>query len=533
MSAPNPHASRIEAEAAASLARLAVATGHDLHGTSSEPLRTQQTRDRAAPEPLPDPLPPVPTLDAALLPEPVRAWCKSLATGLQVPLEFVGVPVMVTLGAAIGRSAAVSMKQHGGWLEFPFLWGGVVGRPSSGKSPAIAPAMRMLDAMMGEELNAYAEAVKTYAADEMLRDAETATAKKQLRGLMSNGKRDDAAAIVNRLLQTAAANDPNRPRLVVNDATVEKLGELLNENPRGLIQCRDELSGWLASMDRQGREGDRGFWLECWNANGRYTFDRIGRGTVAIECCAMSIIGGIQPGKLAEYVRGAVHGGSGDDGLLQRFQLLVYPDIPSNWRYVDAPADRMLEARALETYKRLRYGDPQDCGARTSAHCPAPVFEFSSEARELRTEWHEQLMGRLRGGDESPWMESHLAKYPAMVGRLSLVLHLANDQHGDISAETVADALDWAAFLEAHARRIYAPATHGGLASAHAILKKRDELVDGFTARDISRKCWSGLTDAKDIADGLEILTDYGHLSPSRPDTGGRPTTEYQWREAP
>ena len=239
MPAVNPHVSRIENEAEASLARLAGATGRDLHSPSSDQPQTPQARVGTAPEPLPDPLPPVPTLDAALLPEPVRAWCQHIAASMQVPLEFVGVPVMVTLGAAIGRNAAVSMKQHGGWFEFPFLWGGVVGRPSSGKSPAIAPAMRMLDSMMADELAAYAQAVKTYAADEMLRDAETAAAKKQLRGLVDDGKRDDAVVIANRLQQTTAGNDPSRPRLVVNDATVEKLGELLNENPRGLIQSRD------------------------------------------------------------------------------------------------------------------------------------------------------------------------------------------------------------------------------------------------------------------------------------------------------
>lgn len=529
MSAINPHVSRIENEAAASLARLAGATGRDRHSPSSDQPQTQQARVRAAPEPLPDPLPPVPTLDAALLPEPVRAWCQHLAASLQVPLEFVGVPVMVTLGAAIGRSAAVSMKQHGGWFEFPFLWGGVVGRPSSGKSPAIAPAMRMLESMMGDELAAYAQEVKRYAADELVRNAEKASEKKKLSKLVNDGKRDDACTIASRLQQTTAGNEPSCPRLVVNDATIEKLGELLNENPRGLIQFRDELPGWLATMDRQGREGDRAFWLECWNANSRYTFDRIARGTVTIECCAMSIIGGIQPGKLAEYVRGAVHGGSGDDGLLQRFQLLVHPDLSPGWRFVDAPIDKALAARTLETYKRLRYSNPEGYGARTANECAAPFFEFNADARELRTDWHEQLMTRIRR-DESPWMESHLAKYPAMVGRLSLILHLAKGEHGQISADTLAAALAWAEFLEAHARRIYAPVTHSGFEAAHAILKKRKDLADSFTARDVSRKCWAGLTDSKDIADALEILVDFRHLIANRSDTGGRPTTVYQWR---
>lgn len=124
---------------------------------------------------------------------------------------------------------------------------------------------------------------------------------------------------------------------MVNDATIEKLGELLNANPRGLIQYRDELAGWLASMDREGREGDRAFWLECWNGKGGFTVDRIGRGTVRIEACAVSLLGGVQPGKLADYLRAAMRGGAGNDGLMQRLQMAVYPDTLASWRYVDKP----------------------------------------------------------------------------------------------------------------------------------------------------------------------------------------------------
>ncbi len=70
---------------------------------------------------------------------------------------------------------------------------------------------------------------------------------------------------------------------VVNDATVEKLGELLNQNPNGLLLFRDELSGFLRLMDRPGHENDRGFYCEAWNGTGAYTYDRFGRGTLRIE----------------------------------------------------------------------------------------------------------------------------------------------------------------------------------------------------------------------------------------------------------
>jgi len=71
-------------------------------------------------------------------------------------------------------------------------------------------------------------------------------------------------------------------RYLVNDATVEKLGELLNHNPNGLLLFRDELSGFLHTMDRPGHENDRAFYCEAWNGTGAYTYDRIGRGTLAV-----------------------------------------------------------------------------------------------------------------------------------------------------------------------------------------------------------------------------------------------------------
>ena len=131
------------------------------------------------------------------------------------------------------------------------------------------------------------------------------------------------------------------PRLVVNDATVEKLGELLNENPNGLLLIRDELPGWLAKMESDEYQSDRAFYLEAFNGDGRFTYDRIGRGTIAIENCTLSIIGGIQPSRLAPLVRGAV------SGHLQRW------------------ADPALSARCLAGRSRLvDLGRPQSgrCG---------------------------------------------------------------------------------------------------------------------------------------------------------------------------
>lgn len=482
-----------------------------------------------APEPLPDPLPPVPAFDASLLPQSVRAWCVDAAEGLQVPLDFTAIPAMVALAGAIGRGIAVAMKAHGRWYERPVLWGCVIGRPSSGKSPALAPARRMLERLTGEERKAHEVALQEYLARSLVAEGAKANAKKAIQAALKKNDQGGAEAAAK-----AAAFDeapPSEPRIVVNDATVEKLGELLNANPRGLVQFRDELAGWMANLDREGRESDRAFWLECWNGTGAFTFDRIGRGTIPIEACAMSILGGMQPGKLAEYVRGAVHGGFGDDGLMQRFQLTAYPDVPASWRYTDRPPDPCAEAQAWASFQRLRALSPDTIGAERNDACDVPFLRFDGEALALFIEWQTELMQRLRAGDEPAWLESHLSKYRALAGRLALVLHLTDNGGGPIPADTLARALDWCAYLEGQARRVYAPASDAGLMAAHALLRKRRDLGERFTARDVYRRGWSGLADAESVADALELLGEYGHLSaePLRSDNGGRPSITYAW----
>jgi hypothetical protein len=146
---------------------------------------------------------------------------------------------------------------------------------------------------------------------------------KQAKGIADK----DKAAARALLTLESAPSEPIARRYIVNDATVEKLGELLQQNPWGTLSYRDELYGLLTSLDKQGQEGSRAFYLTSYDGNQGYTFDRIGRGTVPIPRVCLAMIGGIQPGRIQEYVRGAVAGGSADDGLLQRFGLTVWPDV--------------------------------------------------------------------------------------------------------------------------------------------------------------------------------------------------------------
>jgi hypothetical protein len=113
---------------------------------------------------------------------------------------------------------------------------------------------------------------------------------------------------------------PHSPRLVLNDATIERLGAILARQPRGTLQMRDELAGWLEEMQRYAGGGtDRPFWLEAFGGRG-FTVERMGREPLTIDRLSIGVLGGIQPDRLKRLLFK-----SDDDGLLARF-LPIWPD---------------------------------------------------------------------------------------------------------------------------------------------------------------------------------------------------------------
>jgi hypothetical protein len=178
-------------------------------------------------------------------------------------------------------------------------------------------------------------------------------------------------------------------RYLVNEATVEKVHVILKENPHGVLYLRDELSGWIAQLDQRGRERERAFFLESWDGEGDFTFDRVGRGTVYASHLCLSVFGGLQPARLKEYLADAVRGGAGDDGFMQRFQLLVWPDVQPNWEEIDRLRDTRAEGRVEQILDRLLQISPEE---------PFRV-RFSGAAQEQYSAWRKELEQKIRGGD--------------------------------------------------------------------------------------------------------------------------------------
>lgn len=481
------------------------------------------------PMPLPDELAPVEPFQIELLPKVFQAWITDIAERLQCPADFPAVAIMVAVAGIVGRKIGIRPQQLTDWLVVPNLWGAVIGRPGLMKTPAIQEPLNILKQLEVDAKQKYDAAVSEHESSKLIAEATRKVRKNDLQTAIKKGKQH-AEKIARELMQLDEA-DPIRRRYLVNDGTVEKLGEILRENPNGVIVFRDELTGLLKSLDKEGREGARTFYLEAWNGTGRYTFDRIGRGTLDIPAAIVSIVGGIQPGPLSEYLRRAASGGAGDDGLLQRFQLAVWPDFRRTWCNVDRIPDSKARQTAVATCKRLDTVEAVALAAQRDEVESVPFLRFDDDAQERFNAWRAELEPRLRSGSEHPAIESHLAKYRSLIPSLALLIHLADEPDGGpVTLEALERAIGWGSYLESHARRMYGSIAQrsSGAAKSLATRIEAGSLKDGFTLRDVYRPGWSGLTDRGDAQAAVDVLIDNNWLASETIDTGGRPQTVYR-----
>lgn len=491
-------------------------------------------------ESLPEPLPlstklsPVQTFDPAWLPKSLAPWIADIAERMQCPADFPAAAAMAALSSVAGRRFAIQPKeQDEGHCEFPHLWAMLIGRPSLMKSPSMQAALRPLRMLQTLATTAYEHSDR----DRKTQQIAGKLKRQALEQLAKKAVRSSNDFDFTQLLDEEDEDRVPLRRLIVNDASLEALGEVLRDNPMGTLLYQDELAGLFAMLERDGNQSLRSFLLQAWSGKEPFIFDRIGRGTRVIEACAISVLGSIQPGVIASHVRAANSDSVGADGFLQRFSLAVWPDIPPKWSDVDRPLDHKAEEDATEIFQCIEgmtYEWLIKQGVKPNRD-GIPGFRFAPDAQERFRAWRCQLENRLRNEALLPAFEAHLAKYRKLVPALAVLIHVADWQTAPVSMSALDRALSWADYLETHAARLFGAGTEADCLGAMALLKKlvcdQTVLPESFTARDVYRKGWSGLATAHAAEAACELLTGHNYLiatSHQPTEKGGRPTFFYR-----
>lgn len=479
------------------------------------------------PQPLPDGLPMVAAFDFALLPDTLKPWAVDICERVQCAPDFVAVAIMAGMGSIIGRKLGIRPQARTDWTVTPNQWALVVGRPGVLKSPALEAALSPIKRLAATATEAHQVESKDYARAVKLAKLRAEEGEKSARKILARAPETDVSDYLNN-------DEPDAPtarRYIAVDSNAASLGELHRQNPNGLLVHRDEMVSLLKGLDREDQAEARGFYLTGWNGDSSYTFDRIGRGlNLHIPAVCLSMLGSTQPGRIAEYIRHAVKGGAGDDGLIQRFGLLVWPDTGGDWRNVDRWPDGEAKRAAFHVYETLDRLDVESIGAQRDTDQEGepeglPYLRFDAGGLGLFLEWRNDLETRLRCGDLHPAMESHLAKYRKLVPALALVLHLAGGSTGPVSERATMQALAWAEYLETHACRAYASVTMPEVGAAKAIIARirKGDLARTFSSRDVWRPGWAMLSNREQVAEALELLVELDWLAASKSITGGRP----------
>lgn len=221
---------------------------------------------------------------------------------------------------------------------------------------------------------------------------------------------------------TKTPSPPKPARRIINDATPEKVAEILSRDPCGSLMIHDELAGWLDGFERYNSgQSPRAFYLSCWNG-GPFVKDRVGRGNhdldaeIRVDNLALCILGGIQPDRLAKF-RDLT-----SDGLLQRFLPVLM-----------APTERGDEYHPVQQAA----GDYETLIKSINDAAPQK-YHFADDALEVRGRVNDYLH-KLENVDGFPSaLIGAIGKLRGYFARFCLVLHVAR-QHDPLSSAEWSD----------------------------------------------------------------------------------------------
>lgn len=391
----------------------------------------------------------------SMIPIPIRRWTLDNCTQAEASLNYAAVSSIIVIASTIGYQVRIKPKSNAEWKITPNLWGMIIGEPSSRKSPIVNQFIKPLQIIETESMDKYNQEITAYRELKKHYDiAQKVKDKALYKAYESADEREIAKAI--QIKTPLPPTKPIQERFIINDATTEAIGEIASTSTRTLLQYRDELAGFFASFQKSGREGDRSFYLEAFQGDSSYTYDRISRGSIYIEYLSLSIFGTIQPSVLTKYILSP--DAKNHDGLAQRMQLCVFNDSIIR-EYCDEQIDKDARNSAYSLIKELAYADYEIWGATNDQDDDIPYFRFNEEAQELFIQWYNKLKEKEREEIDLN-MQAHLGKYYSLLPSLALVFFLIDKADGATTANAIEVlhfrmAEEWCRVLETHARKMY------------------------------------------------------------------------------
>jgi len=401
-----------------------------------------------------EPLPPLPSWPVGAFHAPLAELTLEVAQSFAVPVEVAAAAVLSVAGACVGRTRTIYVGRN--WFEPCIFWLALVAPTGLGKTPATNFVLRPIFQAEKRWWDHYKSELTRFEAA-----LEDWKAKKR----KDRGPKPEP---------------PSYAQLVVDDATTEALTDALDNNPRGILWNRDELSGLLLDLDRYApvQGGSKARLLSAYDA-GPWKVSRVAAGRRAfIPHAAVSIFGTIQPQVLPlVFAKGDLV-----SGFLPRFQM-VFAERHTPPLWTDAEVSAQVKQAWFQTVDHL-------LSLKFDSEGRPGIVRLSPEARERFVGWHDERACLPWTDPRGEALEPFLAKMRGRALRLALLFHELScflerkpDCDTRVSLDTMERALLVADTFIAHQERALAHLSTGGALGLPPLQRRIAEAIVSLADR--------------------------------------------------
>lgn len=300
--------------------------------------------------------------------------------------EHYGLAMLTVAGAALGNAAWVIER---GKAHPPILYSVIVDIPNTGKSPTVetvlSPLKKIEKRLQAENTEKYREYMAAKAAGQTI-------------------------------------GEPRFREFILNDFTLEKVYSILHSNPRGALVWRDELRGWLGSMNKYSAGSDETFWMEVWNGNSA-KISRVKQGgrSMYIDYPFMCVIGTVQPLILKQFAAGT----KANDGFLARM-IFSYPDFSKKMQHNAIYPDRDHLERWGAMIEKI-YSLPAEIRTPKDEFESPTIepyhIELTEEAQKVYIEFYNKNTDQINESDDEV-SQAMLGKFDSYCLRMAVILEV-------------------------------------------------------------------------------------------------------------
>lgn len=395
---------------------------------------------------LPSPAP----FPSGVFPAKIEEALNGAASAFTVPLAVPAMTFLAVLGASIGRTRGLEVKP--GWVIHPNLYCALVARSGMGKSPCTNAILKPIHEREHTAFQEYQEALAMH--DLKMREWQSAFTKAQ----RSNQELPDKPTL------------PHWSQIYVEDSTTQAVGAILQNNPRGVLWYRDELSGVLSDLGRYdskgGDAGDKARLLSAYDC-GAWKVSRSTKDGLHIPHACVSIFGTVQPGLLPALFkqRDAI------SGFLPRFLFIRCEQTdPPLWSTESFGGD---QASLIHGYV-----DQALQLAFASEETPH-IIELSPQASKYAISWYNN---QVLAYWYQPALEQFEALAPKLRGvffKLTLIMHILESWSQDQSElqavalstmQRTADLMEW---IQEQQRQVWMLLSSGSAFEEVSTLERR------------------------------------------------------------